>query len=92
MVLSKFFNQNWKDQLFLKVFAGYGETRVKGIDNNTLDPHTTLMSVGPGFRYNVGDHLNMKFDYGIQLKDSGQVLLTRRGYNHRGHFGVGLSF
>ena len=92
IVLSKFFNQNWKDQLFLKVFAGYGETRVKGIDANTLDPHTTLMSFGPGFRYNVGDHLNMKFDYGIQLKDSGQGLLTRRGYNHRGHFGVGLTF
>lgn len=37
------------------------------------EPSTvTISSVGPGFRWAVGGNFSMRFDYGFQLRDSGQ--------------------
>ncbi len=92
IVVSKYFNQEWEDSLKLRAFFGYGNTSVKQFDSTTINPHITMMSVGPGLRYAVGENLTFRFDYGWQLKDSGGSLLTRRPYNHRGHFSLGLSY
>ncbi len=34
----------------------------------------SLSSIGPGFRWMIGEHFSMRFDYGFQLLDSGQGL------------------
>ena len=34
----------------------------------------SLSSVGPGFRWTIGEHFSMRFDYGFQLTDSEQGL------------------
>lgn len=50
--------------------------------------HLELASAGLGFRYSLGGHLNLRADYGWQLKDS-DVSDGRR--NHRGHVSIVLS-
>lgn len=49
----------------------------------------TLASAGLGFRYGLGDHLNLRAAYGWQLKDSG-VSDGRRG--SRGHISLVLAY
>lgn len=51
--------------------------------------HLTLASAGLGFRYSLGGHLDLRADYGWQLKASG-VSDGRR--NQRGHLSVILSY
>jgi len=36
--------------------------------------HVALSSIGPGFRWSLGDRFSMRFDYGFQLRDSGMGL------------------
>jgi len=49
----------------------------------------SLSSVGPGFRWAIGKRFSMRFDYGFQLRDSGQ------GYglgDSRMHLGGAISY
>jgi hemolysin activation/secretion protein len=85
------------DQLQFLAFMDYGF--VEYVDpiptnNNTTPPapgETTahLWSVGGGLRYTVNRYLNVRFDYGVQLHDSGP---TASDYGSRGHIGVIASF
>jgi hemolysin activation/secretion protein len=85
------------DQLQFLAFMDYGfVVYVDPIptNNNTTPPapgETTahLWSVGGGLRYTVNRYLNVRFDYGVQLHDSGP---TASDYGSRGHIGVIASF
>jgi len=61
------------DELQLLAFWDYASGR-----NVNLLPgeasSTQLSSVGPGFRWTIGEHFSMRFDYGFQLRESGQNL------------------
>lgn len=76
------------DHLDPLVFVDYG--LVAPHDRLPGEPsRLTLASVGLGFRYNLRGNLNLRADYGWQLKDSG-VSDGRR--NSRGHLSVVLSY
>lgn len=49
----------------------------------------SLASVGPGFRWAIGDNFSMRFDYGFQLRDSGQGLGLG---DSRVHLGATISY
>ena len=89
---SSYFKKEWGDQLTGRIFWGYSDVSVKQINATTLNPHISMMSVGTGFRYNVGTNVSFRFDYGWQLKDSGVSSLTRRTDNSRGHFALSVSY
>lgn len=59
---------------------------------NDRDPHSTLMSIGPGLRYQVAEWLTGRFDYGFQLHDSGIAAANRDTSNRRGHISLEVSF
>ena len=58
----------------------------------TEDGHKSLLSVGSGFRYNVGMNFSVSFDMGIQMKDSGAAATARNGRNKRAHLSVSVSY
>lgn len=49
----------------------------------------SLSSIGPGFRWMIGENFSMRFDYGFQLRDSGQGLGLG---DSRMHIGGTLSY
>ncbi len=51
--------------------------------------HTSMSSIGPGFRWSIGDRFSMRFDYGFQLRDSGQGLGLG---DSRMHIGATMSY
>ncbi len=76
------------DNLDPLVFIDYG--LVASHDRLSGEPtRLTLASAGLGFRYNLRGNLNLRADYGWQLKDSG-VSDGRR--NSRGHVSVVLAY
>jgi hemolysin activation/secretion protein len=80
-------NAKLVDQLQFLAFMDYGF-----VENNEPDEGETtahLWSVGGGLRYTINRYLNVRFDYGVQLRDSGD---TASDYGSRGHLGVVLSF
>lgn len=81
-----------KDQLTFRFFIGYADVSSKFKTLNSTNPNISLLSFGPGFRYQFQDYLQASFDYGIQLKDSGNSLITREGDNQRAHFSLGVSW
>jgi hemolysin activation/secretion protein len=83
------------DQLQFLGFVDYGATNTKDPNPagvNAPGPNTTLMSVGPGFRYSISPYLTARFDYGWQLYDSQVGAASRRDYDSRGHFSIVLSY
>lgn len=89
---SSYFKKEWGDQMTGRFFWGYSDVSAKQANAATLNPNISMMSIGTGFRYNVGSYLSFRFDYGWQLKDSGVSTLTRRDANSRGHFSMSLSY
>ena len=75
------------DQLQFLGFWDYGLAENKDPLSNESTAH--LQSVGGGLRYTVNRYLSVRFDYGIQLMDSGP---TASNYGSRGHVGVIASF
>ena len=90
--LSKFFKKEWADQISGRFFWGYSDIRVKQINESSINPNISMMSIGSGIRYNVGPFVNFRFDHGWQLKDSDTSPLTRRAGNSRGHFSLSVSY
>lgn len=77
-----------KDELQLLAFWDYASGRnVHLLPGEVSNIH--LSSVGPGFRWSVGEHFSMRFDYGFQLRESGQGLNLG---DSRMHLGGTVSF
>jgi len=55
------------DQLVFLGFFDWGKVTQYSADTVT-SVNTTLMSVGPGLRYQVGPYASVRFDWGFQLK------------------------
>jgi hemolysin activation/secretion protein len=63
---------------------------VTNADKNVIDANTAvLFSIGPGARYEIKDHLNFYFDFGIQLKSVHGRLW---GSDSKSRIHVGLAF
>lgn len=57
------------------------------------DSQTNLSSVGPGFRYVINPYLTMRFDYGVQVINSGIYGANDdTTFNSRMHLGLILSY
>lgn len=62
--------KNWANDKFQFLFFwDYGVA-----SNRYIQPgesrYATFSSIGPGFRYSIGQYFSMRFDYGIRLNDS----------------------
>lgn len=55
-----------KDRLEFLVFWDYGVTGNKWLVTGE-DPTVKMSGIGPGFRYTIGRHLAVRFDYGFPL-------------------------
>jgi hemolysin activation/secretion protein len=81
--------QGWpRDSVRLLGFWDYGVARSKHLLAGE-DPNLVLSSVGLGLRYQVGDHFNLRFDYGWQQKEVGFPTREERG---RGHVSATVSW
>ena len=93
--LLKFVGQSHlHDRLQLLAFWDYGVGYPKH-PFGTEARHTTFNSVGPGLRYVITRYLSLRFDYGWQLKASGQdndSITHKPLQDSRGHLGVQISF
>lgn len=69
------------DSVRLLGFWDYGVARSKHLLAGE-DPNLVLSSVGIGLRYQLGDHFNLRFDYGWQQKDAGFPTREERGRGH----------
>lgn len=87
-VLGVFGNGETRDRFTPLVFFDYGivasHERLPG-EPRRLE----LASTGVGFRYNIGGRVNVRADYGWQLKDSGVSDLRR---DQRGHLSIVLAY
>ena len=93
--LLKFFGKSsLQDHLQFLAFWDYGVGYPKHIIAN--EPrHVTFNSVGPGLRYRVGRYVDLRFDYGFQLKASGldnDPASKKPLQDSRAHIGVQISF
>lgn len=73
------------------VFIDYADLSLINPDVNE-DPHATLMSIGPGLRYQVRDTLSARLDWGFQLRDSNAARNQRNPRNDRIHLSVQASY
>ena len=85
-------NKKAGDNLKLLAFFDMGQTQ--NIDlTPTETSHIRLVSAGVGLRYQFRTHLSVRFDYGWQLRDSGNPLNNPHSpENSRGHIAAILSF
>jgi hemolysin activation/secretion protein len=83
-------NHRIKDELQLLAFIDFGY--LNNVDKDILSRNNaTLLSIGPGIRYKVGTYVDIRFDYGFQLK-SVYGLLFGEDIHSRGHFGAFLTY
>ena len=75
------------DQLQFLAFCDYGV--VENVDKLEGESSAHLLSVGGGLRYSLSRYLSVRFDYGVQLRDSGPAASD---YGSRGHLGLIASF
>jgi len=57
------------DQLIFLAFLDYGQVLQYSSDTTTSE-NWHLMSIGPGFRYNIGPYFSVRFDWGFQLQQA----------------------
>ena len=57
------------DQLVFLAFLDYGQVLQYSPDTVTSE-NWHLMSIGPGFRYNIGPYFSVRFDWGFQLQQA----------------------
>ena len=57
------------DQLVFLAFLDYGQVLQYSPDTVT-SVNWNLMSIGPGFRYNIGPYFSVRFDWGFQLQQA----------------------
>ena len=79
-----------KDDLHFLAFLDMGFTGSADKNVNKTN-NAFLVSVGPGVRYMIQDHVNIRMDYGVQLKSLSELRLDRAGHG-RFHTGVFISF
>ena len=73
----------------LRPFLFHDYARTWNRDKLPGEKPFNLMSVGAGFRYQIGGNLNLKVAHGWQLRDSGS---STTGDNHRTHVSFQLSY
>ncbi|NGX62906.1 MAG: Heme/hemopexin transporter protein HuxB [Candidatus Anoxychlamydiales bacterium] len=79
-------NNNFKRVLQFLAFVDYGLS--VDVDKNLLSKNPkSLLSIGPGVRYNMSTYLTFRFDYGFQLIDVKNRSFQNSG-NSRGHLNV----
>ncbi len=79
-----------KDELQCLLFLDTGW--VAEVDKNIATTSKSILaSAGPGMRYKINNYLDMRFDFGMQLKYNKQRLIGN-GRRYRGHFFVQLSY
>jgi hemolysin activation/secretion protein len=78
------------DDLHFLAFVDMGYTG--SADKNVNKTSSAfLMSVGPGVRYMIKDYVNIRADYGVQLKSLGNLIIGKPGHG-RFHAGIFISF
>jgi hemolysin activation/secretion protein len=80
----------YKDELQFLAFLDFGY--LNDVDRDILSHNNaSLLSIGPGIRYKIGSYVDVRFDYGFQLKSvHGQ--LFGKDIHSRGHLGAFLTF
>ena len=81
-----FHKRKYPDKLQVLVFYDLGWESVKRA-TKVEDKRELLMSVGPGLRYNIRTNVNLKVDWGIQLKNVHTPVGTFSNHN-RLHFSL----
>ncbi|MFA5250531.1 MAG: ShlB/FhaC/HecB family hemolysin secretion/activation protein [Parachlamydiales bacterium] len=82
--------RGWKDSLQFLLFLDFGASNT--VDQHVLSKHSAvLLSVGPGLRYNLQEYIDIRFDYGRQLKTVRGQLFGQHLHG-RGYLGAYLSF
>ena len=67
-------NMKLVDQLQFLAFMDYGLVEeIEHVDPTAGVTTSHLWSVGGGLRYTINRYLNVRFDYGVQLHDSGET-------------------
>jgi len=84
-VLDLFGAKQVTDQLQLLAFWDYGY--LDGTEASIPQPDAELQSAGLGMRYNLGDTVSVRFDYGWQLES-----LSFDDNRSRAHVGVSMSY
>jgi hemolysin activation/secretion protein len=87
-VLGRHPKWNVQDQLQFLAFMDYGLAENVNPEPDETTAH--LWSVGGGLRYTISRYLTFRFDYGVQLRDSG--VDAPSDYGSRAHIGVVASF
>lgn len=84
------FTQKMKGVLQLLVFVDMGF--LNDVSKYVLSKFSTFMvSVGPGFRYKISEYVDVRFDYGFQLRRL-QGEINEKHLDSHGHFGAYLTF
>lgn len=83
-------NSRIKDELQFLAFMDFGY--LNHVNRYILNKNNaTFLSVGPGFRYRIGPYVDIRFDYGFELKSIyGKIF--ENDFHSRGHFEANLSF
>ena len=80
-----------EDELRFLAFIDYG-TGDSSEEVVSTDVSQSMMSVGLGFRYNVGDDFSMRFDWGFPLEDLDNPPFPEDVNDPRAHLGVVWTF
>ena len=85
-----FKNKKFKDDLHFLAFIdlGYTASADKSVNKTSS---AFLMSLGPGLRYMIKDYVNVRIDYGVQLKSLSELRVGKPGHG-RFHSGIFISF
>jgi hemolysin activation/secretion protein len=73
----------------LRGFLFHDYARTWNQDRLSGEEPFSLMSVGAGFRYQMGSNVSAQFAHGVQLRDSGS---SDTGDNYRTHFSLNFSY
>ena len=89
--ISSIFDTSFDDAFTFLVFFDYAAG--SSIDEETLsDESQTLSSLGFGFRYDLGDHLKFRFDYGFPLNDLDTPPFDESANDGQAHLGFLWTF
>jgi hemolysin activation/secretion protein len=88
--------KNFEDGLRILGFFDYGWANTLRAQASDLFQNETLSSAGFGVRYYASRYLQVRFDYGMQIKRPQVMLPTGRTFidpdDHRAHISVTLSY
>ncbi|NGX52158.1 MAG: hypothetical protein KR126chlam5_00453 [Candidatus Anoxychlamydiales bacterium] len=85
----RFQKKNMKNALQFLAFLDYGFAT--NVDKSIVESSKSLLSVGPGVRFNMSTYLTLRFDYGFQLLKINGKPFPKSGRS-RGHLSVIASY